>query len=732
MKYPHYFQLENKDCGPTCLRMICKFYGKEFSECFMRKICFTKRTGTSLLGISDAAQELGFETQGVKIDINQLYSCHQWPCIVQWNKLHFVVVYDVNDKEVIVGDPAIGILKYPTEKFCKSWYSTKNHQGKDVGIALLFQPLSDFFHKKNEDFKKNENIKYKDLKRYLKPHGNLVLQLLASVLIGSAFSLIFPFLTQSIVDIGIRNQSIRFIVVILLCQLALSLGSAVNNFASSWLMLHISSRMSITLVYDFLGKLMRLPVSFFSKRMIGDLLQRINDFTRIENFLTTTIISVMMATLSFIIYGYVLLTYGMWFICIFLIGAALYIGWVSFFLKKRRKIDYMRFQEIASNESNVIHMINGMQEIKINNCEDIQLGKWQKIQMSLYRVNVQGLSIAQLQSVGGALIDNTKNILITFLSAWGVIHGDVTLGMMLAVQYLVGQLNVPLYQVISFMQSFQDANISMERINEININKGEDEINEGRKKDIPPNKDITISHVDFHYNGPRSPKVLDDISLTIRGGETTAIVGESGSGKSTLLKLILGFYEPTKGNITIGEHELQDFDLREWKRCCATVLQDGYLFSEPIKNNIGLIDKNPDIEKVKYSANQACIDEYIESLPLKYDTPIGADGNSVSVGQKQRILIARAIYKNAPYIFLDEATNSLDANNEKKIIENLNNFYYGKTVMIIAHRISTVVNADQIIVMSKGHIVEQGNHESLIKQKGYYYNLVKNQLNIGE
>ena len=732
MKYPHYFQLENRDCGPACLRMICKYYGKSLSEGFIRKLCNTKRTGTSLLGISDAAEDLGFKTSGAKITIDQLYFCKKLPCIIQWNKIHFVVVYKITTNKVTVGDPAAGILTYPIKIFCKSWCSTKNNENKDVGVILLLSPQEKFFKKDEKEIEIKKNIKYKDLSHYLKPHKKLMLQLIASILIGSVINLIFPFLTQSIVDIGIRNKSIRFVVTILLCQLSLGMGSAINNFISNWLVLHISSRISISLVNDFLGKLMRLPVSFFSKRMIGDLLQRINDFSRIENFLTATTISIIVAMLGFIVYGYVLFRYGAIFILVFIIGAILYIIWIIFFLKKRRKIDYIRFQENAENESNIIHMINGMEEIKLNNCENIQLNKWKKIQLKLYEINIQGLSIAQLQSVGGSFIDSTKNILITFLAAWAVIQGNITLGMMMAIQYLVGQLNSPLSQVISFIQSIQDTSISMERVNEINMNEDEDEQNKGKITNIPINQDIIVNHVDFHYNGPHSQKVLDDICLNIRGGKMTAIVGESGSGKTTLLKLILGFYEPYKGNIFLGKKNLLDIDKREWKRNCGAVMQNGYLFSEPIKNNIGLINKEPDLQKVKQSAEQACIDEFIQSLPLKYDTIIGADGNALSMGQKQRILIARAIYKNAPYIFLDEATNSLDANNEKHIIENLESFYHGKTVIVIAHRISTVINADNIIVMNKGHIVEQGNHEQLIKSKSYYYNLVKNQLNIGD
>lgn len=730
MNYSHFYQLDNRDCGPTCLRMICKYYGRDVSEQYMHKACYTKRTGTTMLGISDAAEELGFKTCGLKITINQLYYSNQLPCIIQWNQSHFIVVYKITEEKVVVGDPAAGILTYPIKTFCKSWYSTQNNRGENVGIVLFLEPQKDILDKKENNFSKN--LQYKKMASYLGEQKKMMLQLLMSIIIAGFINLIFPFLTQSIVDIGIQNQDVRFVVVVLLCQLSLSMGSAVNSYVSSWYILHISSRISISLVNDFLGKLMRLPVAFFSKRMIGDLLQRINDFSRIENFLTTTTISILVAVLSFIVYGYVLLRFGIIFVIIFVIGSMLYVCWIIAFLRKRKKIDYMRFQENAENQSNVIHMINGMQEIKLNNCEDIQLNKWQAIQLKLYKINIQGLSLAQIQSIGGMLIDNTKNILITFWAAWSVMSGDITLGMMMAIQYLVGQLNGPLSQVISFIQSLQDTKISMERVNEINMNEDEDEHNKGKVDRIPHGMDIVINHVDFHYNGPRSPKVLNDVNFVIKGGKITAIVGESGSGKTTLLKLILGFYEPSKGEIYIGNNNLKDIDKREWKKKCGVVMQNGYIFSEPIRNNIGLIDKDPDMDNVRESAQQACIHEFITSLPLQYDTVIGSDGNSLSMGQKQRILIARAIYKNAPYIFFDEATNSLDANNEKCIIQNLSSFYNGKTVLIIAHRMSTVINADNIIVMNKGHIIEQGTHNALINAKGYYYSLVKEQLNIGE
>lgn len=731
-KYPFFQQLDSHDCGPACLRMICKFYGKSFSEYYMHKICFTKRTGTSLLGIKDAAEELGFEAIGAKLGIEKFRTVNSFPCIVQWSKRHFVVVYEVGDDYVRVGDPSSGILRYSMEKFCQCWYSTENGSNEHQGIVLFLEPTQKFHDLNDAELNQQVNkMRITDLIPFLSPHKSFLVGLLLSVVLTSLINLVFPFLTQSIVDIGIGNKSLKFIVIVFICELSLSLGGTVNSYISNWFVLHISSRLNISLVSAFLKKLMRLPISFFTKRMVGDLLQRLSDFSRIEQFLTNTVISIIMAALGFIVYGYVLLRYSIVFLAIFFIGALLYVSWVMLFLRKRKKIDYMRFQGNSENQTNIIHMISGMQDIKLNNCEEIQLKKWRKIQYKLYDINIQGLSLAQAQSIGGSLINELKNIIISFIAAYYVISGNITLGMMMAIQYLVGQLNGPLFQVISFIQSLQDTKISAERINEINMNDDEDSLNAGKISHIDIGQDIMVKNVDFHYNGPRSPKVLDGINLTIKGGKVTAIVGESGSGKTTLMKLLLGFYEPTQGDIFIGNTNISDIDKRSWKKNCAAVMQDGYIFTDSIRNNIGLIDENPDNTLVRESAHKACIDGFIESLPLKYETIIGTDGNSVSMGQKQRILIARAIYKNSRYLFLDEATNSLDANNEKQIIKNLDKFYKGKTVVVIAHRISTVVNADNIIVMSKGKIVEQGTNESLLSLKGFYYNLVKNQLNIG-
>jgi len=496
-------------------------------------------------------------------------------------------------------------------------------------------------------------------------------------------------------------------------------------------MLHVTARVSISLISDFLAKLMRLPISFFDTKMTGDIMQRIQDHSRIQDFLTNSLLSIVMAMVLFIIYGVVLGGYNIIILGIFLSGTILYIGWVLLFLKWRRKLDYMRFQEAANNQSNIVQLIGGMQDIKLNNCEKQKRWEWERIQAKLFRISIKGLTLSQAQQVGGTFIDQTKNIIISFLAAKSVIDGNMTLGMMTALTYIIGQLNAPVSQFISFVREYQDANISMERLGEINNRDDEEPAGEEKIYEIPENADIEFKNVTFQYGGPHSPKVLDGISLKVAHGKVTAIVGTSGSGKTTLLKMMLRFYPPSEGSVTLGGCEMEAYSESSWRKKCGCVMQEGYVFSNTIAENIGLCDEIPDMVRVRQAAEVANIREWIESLPLGYNTKIGADGHGLSTGQKQRILIARAAYKNSPYLFFDEATNSLDANNEKLIMENLNHLFDGKTVVVVAHRLSTVKNADKILVVDNGHIIEEGTHLELTARKGYYYELVRNQLELG-
>lgn len=725
-KFPFFKQYDAMDCGPSCLRMIAAFYGKTYSLQKLRQLAHITREGVSLLGLSDAAEAIGFRTIGARISYEQLLEAPK-PCVVHWDQDHFVVVYKFRKGKVYVADPAFGLVEYPELEFKKHWLATVR-QGEQKGICLLFDPTPKFFELESEE-KNRGNFRF--LLKYLRPHRKLVIQLILGFIIGSLIQLIFPFLTQSIVDVGINTQDINFIYLILAAQMMLFLSRMTVDFIRSWILLHISTRINISIISDFLIKLMKMPLGFFDTKMIGDLLQRIGDHNRIERFLTSQSLNVIFSVFNIVIFSIVLVIYNVWIFLIFLFGSALYIGWVFLFLRKRRELDYKRFTQLSDNQSKLIQLINGMQEIKLNNYERQKRWEWERIQARLFKVNISGLSLQQYQQAGSIFINETKNIFITVLAATAVVDGNMTLGMMLAVQYIIGQMNSPLEQMIEFMQVSQDAKISLERLSEIHTHKDEDQDQQGKLSELPKNADLNISDLVFQYEGPHSPKVLNNINLVIPQGKVTAIVGTSGSGKTTLVKLLLGFYPPVSGTIKVGDSELSAFQQHWWRAKCGAVMQDGFIFSDTIANNIAIGDEDIDKERLGYAVRMANIQEFIETLPLNYNTKIGQEGVGLSQGQKQRILIARAIYKNPEFIFFDEATNALDANNEKVILENLDEFFTGKTVVVVAHRLSTVKNAHQIVVLEKGSMVEIGSHEELTKQKGAYYNLVKNQLELG-
>ncbi len=731
MKRIFYKQLDSMDCGAASLKIIAECYGKKFSQQHLRDLCHISRNGVSLLGISDAAEAVGFRTLGVKITWEQLVNDVIFPCIIHWNQRHFIVVLGLKKRRnrilVIVSDPSIGILEYSEEQFKKSWIQIKDNLGDLRGVALLLSPKPEFY---STDVNEEKNVKLLDLFHYLRPYLKYVSRIAGAMLLASLFSLLLPYLTQSMVDTGIENRDIGFIITVLIAQLLLIIGQMTNNIIRSWLMLHVTTRIGITYISDFIGKMMRLSISFFDSKNIGDILQRIKDFNRVQTFLTGSLISTAMSIISFVIYSIIMGVYNGMILSVFLIGSLLYVFWIQVFMRHRRKLDYMLFQELSSNQNNLIQLVDGMQEIKLNNCERMKRWEWEDIQARLFRINSRSLILQQVQNIGGGLVDQIKNISISFLSAYNVINGRMTIGEMMALQYIIGQLNAPLRQFIEFIQSLQDAKISIERMGEIS-NQKDEENPHNCNSIIPTNANISLRNIVFQYDGPRSAKVLNNLSLTIPAGKITAIVGMSGSGKTTLLKIILGFYSPASGEIFLGKHKLSTYSVSKWRRNCGVVMQDGFIFNDTILNNIGVSDERIDIERVHKAAEKACINNFIESLPAAYNTRIGTEGHGLSAGQKQRLLIARAIYKDAKYIFLDEATNSLDANNEKDIMNNLNKFFHGRTVVIVAHRLSTVKNADNIVVLGKGCILEQGNHNELLSRHGIYYNLIKNQLNIG-
>ncbi|MHC0444009.1 peptidase domain-containing ABC transporter [Flavobacterium sp. 3-218] len=727
--FPFYKQPDTKDCGPTCLRIIAKYYGKVIELQQIRNLSETTREGSSLLGLSDAGEALGFRTLGLKTNFETLQNEMPLPCIVHWNSQHFVIVYKIKKDRVYVSDPSHGLITYSKEEFIKFWIGKNAHEKTEEGVALFLETTPEFY--KNEwdadDEKSKRSFSY--LTKYLFRYKGLVIQLIIGLAAASLFSLLFPFLTQSIVDVGIQTQDLNFIYLILLAQLMLFAGQTAIEVLRSWIMLHLSTRINISLVSDFFIKLMKLPISYFDSRMTGDIMQRIADNRRIEQLLTGSSLNVMFSLLNLVVFSFVLVFYNLQLFLVFLIGSIVYLGWILFFLKKRKELDYKRFSQVSNEQSKVIELINGMQEIKMHNAEKQKRWGWEFVQIRLFKVNIQALSLEQWQSVGSNFINHLKDLLITFFSATLVVKGDLTLGMMLSVQYIIGQLNSPLMQMVGFVRSLQDAKISLERLGEIHDKEDEEDALNPKNHDLD-HSDVEIKKVSFKYTGSQD-YVLEDLSLLIPRQKTTAIVGTSGSGKTTLLKLLMKFYEPNAGEILLGKMKFNTISPSAWRGKCGVVMQDGFIFNDTIANNIAVGEDYIDKKKLLHAVETANIKDFIECLPLSYNTKIGNEGTGISGGQKQRLLIARAVYKNPDYLFFDEATSSLDANNEKIIMENLNQFLVGKTAVIIAHRLSTVKNADQIVVLEKGKIVEIGTHKELVLAQKNYYELVKNQLELG-
>ncbi len=729
-----FLQTDAMDCGPTCLKMIVNHYKRSVSISYLRDITYTSRDGVSILSLCDAAEKIGFKSSGVKITLKQLKEEAPLPCILHWKQNHFVVLYAVKGKNRIrketmfyIADPGIGNIVYNWSDLQKHWINTKTNS-VDMGVVLLLEPSHEF-----ENFEaaqeKLHSIRF--LFRYFIRYKKYFSQLLLGLLLGSTFQLILPFLTQAVVDRGISNKDIDFIYLVLIAQLVLIISKMSVEFIRRWLLLHIGTRINISLISDFFIKLMKLPMHYFDKKLSGDLMQRIEDHERIEDFITTRSLETAFSFFTLVIFGIVLFSYSVKIFFIFLIGSFLYSIWIILFLKKRRQLDFKLFALRSEEYAKTHQLIQGMQEIKLQNAEKRKRWEWEEVQADLFKVNILSLKLEQKQEVGNIFINETKNIIITIVAALAVIKGDMTLGMMMATQYIIGQLALPIEQIAKLTHDYQDAKMSLERINQVHNQKNEACYNSSSFRKLK-SANIQVNNLTFQYEGPRSPKIIHDLNLTIPQNKVTAIVGVSGSGKTTLIKLLLKYYDAVKGAISVGGVNIIEMNATYWRNQCGVVMQDGFIFSESIAQNIAASSNEIDKNKLLYAAKTANIHDTIMNMPLKYDTIIGQDGQNLSQGQRQRILIARAVYKNPDFLFLDEATNALDANNEKAILDNLQEFYKGKTVVVVAHRLSTVKSADQIIVLDKGTIAEQGTHAKLTALKGKYYNLVKNQLELGK
>jgi len=728
-KFPFYKQIDQKDCGPTCLKIIAKYYGKKLNSQRLQQLAETTREGSNLLGLSDAAERIGFHTIGVKVNFNKLFEL-PLPCIAHWNKKHFVVVYNVKKDKVYISDPAYGLITYSNEEFLKFWIGKNADTDTEEGVLLLIEPTPSFYKDLIDDDEKTQfNLQFVSL--YLLKYKRFIFQLSVGLFAGSLLQLSVPFLTQSIVDVGIKNLDLNFIFLILIAQLFLFFGRTALTLIRGWILLHLSTRINISLLSDFFIKLMKLPISFFDSKMTGDLLQRINDHKRIEKILTISSLNVLFSLMNLLVFGFVLAYYSLQIFSLFLVGSLLYFCWVLFFFKRRKALDYKRFSEISREQSKVIELINGMQEIKLHNAERQMRWNWEFTQARLFKVSIKNLTLEQTQTVGSSFINELTNILITVLAAKLVIDGNLTLGMMIAITYIIGQLNGPVLQLIDFLRDIQDAKISLDRLGEIHNKKDEGSITGSYIHELQDDSDFSLNNVTFRYKGALTP-VIDKLFLNIPANKVTAIVGASGSGKTTLMKLLLGFYELETGEISIGNHNLHQISPKTWRSLCGVVMQEGYIFNDTIANNIAIGCDFINQQRLLHAVEVANIKSFIAELPLGFNTSIGMEGLGLSTGQKQRLLIARAVYKNPKYLFLDEATSALDANNEKTILENLDNFFKNKTVVVIAHRLSTVKKAHQIVVLDEGKIVEVGNHLELTKQRKKYYTLVKNQLELGD
>ncbi len=735
MAFPHESQRNIMDCGATCLRNIAHHFGRSFPISYIRTITYTNREGANMLGLSRGAEAMGFRTLAIRVPLNKLIKNAPLPLIAHWDQNHFVVIYKFKGDKIYISDPALGLVKYKRNEFLNHWAINRKDDEEPEGICLLIEPTPNFKDIEIPEGGEERIPPLKFLWFYLSPSKKLAFQVMLAMLAGMTLQLGIPILAKYMIDVGINQGRIDFVWLILFAQLSLTFGGLFIELIRSRLLLFLSNRLNISLISDFFYTLMRLPMRYFDSRLTGDIMQRIQDHRRLEGFLTGTALNILFSFTTLVVYSIVLAFFSTSLLIIFAIGSVAYIIWITLFLKKREQLDHRRFLQAGKSQSKVIELVNGMQEIKLYNAVQQKRWSWERLQVDLFRTSLKGLNLEQIQGSGSKVIHEIKNLFITVIAATLVIDGKITLGTMLSVSYIIGQLNSPVLRLVGMIRSWQDAKISLTRISEIHLQEPEEPMPNKEHDMVPhsylPKKHvISLKNVSFRYDG-LSDFVLKNIDLEIPHGKVTAIVGSSGSGKTTLQKLLLRYYKPTEGTIHIGNEKLSDIDLYLWREACGVVMQEGFVFNDTIAGNIAVGEDNPDLQRLQFVTDIANIREFIESLPQGFATRIGQEGIGISTGQQQRMRIARAIYKDPQIILLDEATSSLDANNEREIIENLEQYYKGKTVVIIAHRLSTVKHADKVVVLEKGEIKEEGTHSTLVNQRGIYYELVKNQLELG-
>lgn len=724
-----YIQNDARDCGVSCLRMICRHHGQRFSERELSELCHTTRNGVSLRDISEAAEKIGMKTMGVRLTIDRLAEDIPLPCILHWNQHHFVVCYKVRRKRgntyYYIADPASKCLKYSEEELKQCWGHSEGN--RHYGIALLLQPTDRFYS--YEPRKQDGSSGLKFLARYFKRFRKSLTGIFIAMLLISALQLIAPFLTQRMVDVGIGQRDMNMITLMLIAQMTVFVSSLVVGIVRNRMALFMNMRVNITIVSEFLSKLMRMPFRFFDIRLMGDINQRIRDNDRIEDFLTGSSVETLFSMVSFVVFASILAYYNVIILLVFCVGNAMYVGWTQFFMRRRRDLDLKRFNQLADEQDIIYQMIGGVREIKLNNCEDSKIEEWKDLQTRLFQTKLKTLNIFQWQQFGSVFFSQTTSLIITYMAAREVVEGRMTLGMMMSVSYIIGQISAPVSNFVLFLSSLQYARLSLERISEIQEAEDEDQcIQRCQAAAVPEDMTVSLRGVWFSYSGADRNYALQNVNLVIPQHKITAVVGASGCGKTTILKLLLGFYTPNKGGIYVGGVPMTDINPHLMRQRMGSVLQDGFVFSDDIRHNVALGEKNPDMDKVRVACRVACIDDFVMHMPLGYDTKVGMEGNGLSQGQKQRLLIARAVYKNPDILVLDEATNALDAKTERMILENMQVFYRNRTVVVAAHRLSTIRNADNIVVIADGRVVEQGTHEELLKKKGEYWTLLSCQI----